>query len=90
MFDFTIKNCNHGEPVVERICTFCCKHSVENEILFLLHCPLHNDYSRILFENTGFNQLLELSDADALIVLISNYPRHVAKYFCYSFTRRHC
>lgn len=40
----------HGEPVEERICTFCCKNSIENEIHFLLHCPLYNDYRRILFE----------------------------------------
>lgn len=78
----------HGEPVEERICTFCCKNSIENEIHFLLHCPLYNDYRRILFENTGFNQLIYLSDTDALIVLISNYPRQVAKYLYHSFTRR--
>lgn len=78
----------HGEPVEERICTFCCKNSIENEIRFLLHCPLYNDYRRILFENTGFNQLIYLSDTDALIVLISNYPRQVAKYLYHSFTRR--
>lgn len=62
----------HGELVKERICTFYSKNSLENDVRLLLHCPLYNDYRRNLYENTGFNnsQLLELSDDDALIVLI--------------------
>lgn len=33
----------HGEPVEERICTFC-KNGMENEVHCLFHCPLYNDY----------------------------------------------
>lgn len=37
------------------------------------------------FLSSEFNQLLELSGADAPLVLISNYPRQVAKYFYFTF-----
>lgn len=40
----------HGEPVEERICTFCCKNSIEKPNSPLLQCPLYNDYTRTLFE----------------------------------------
>jgi hypothetical protein len=77
----------HGEPVEERICSLCSENNVEDEIHFLLHCPLYSEYRAKLFENTGFNQML-MSDRDALCMLISNYPRQVAKYLHSSFMLR--
>ena len=65
----------------------CFRNNVEDEIHFLLHCPLYSEYRSKLFENTGINQM-GWSDMDLLCVLISNYPRQVAKYLYFSFMLR--
>lgn len=77
----------HGEPIEERIYTFYCKNSKENEIHFLLHCLLYvhiyNDCRKILSKILDLINYILPEFPDPLIVLISKYSRHVAKYIIY-------
>jgi hypothetical protein len=77
----------HGEPTVERICSLCSLNCVEDEIHFLLYCPLYSKFRKILYENTGFYHI-SMSDVDVLRMLITNYPRQLSKYLYSSFSLR--
>ncbi|XP_048743557.2 uncharacterized protein LOC125656974 [Ostrea edulis] len=77
----------YGEPAVERICLLCSLNCVEDEIHFLLYCPLYSKLRTTLFENTGFDQM-SMSDVEVLRMLITNYPRQLAKYLYSSFSLR--
>jgi hypothetical protein len=67
-----------GEPLEDRICTFCENNEIETEKHFLLHCSLYENIRNDLFRKLGICNILPL-DNNLFRNLIVNYPRKVAK-----------
>ena len=79
-----------GEEVGERLCTLCDSESVEDEIHFVLHCSKYADLRKDLFDYVKMveNNFGTLPDSNKLSVLLTKFPRQIAKFPKNSFNRR--
>ena len=79
-----------GEAVGERICTLCESGNVEDELHFVLHCGKYADLREALFNDVNMleKNFGTLSDPNKLCVLITKFPRKIAKFIKNAFNRR--
>jgi hypothetical protein len=78
-----------GMPVEQRLCQLCDLGEIENERHFLFHCPLYSDLRNTVFgTKLTENHFISLSSGEQLKLIISDYPRQVAKYLVNDYRKR--
>ena len=78
-----------GEQPNERLCKFCNSNSMEDECHFILHCSLYNDLRESTFNDIfSGNELIDMTNDEKIIFLMTNYPRKLAKYTVKAFRHR--
>ena len=74
-------------PVEKRVC-FNCTDTIENEMHFLLQCPVYDDYRNVLLNNVNDVQFEYMNDFSKISFLCTYFPRQLAKYVCHAFEKR--
>ena len=79
-----------GESVQDRKCVYCNKNSVEDEIHFLLHCSLYDDYRNALFDiaNRKCQNFDVRSDIQKLEFLVNEMYSSTARYISRAYKKR--
>ena len=78
-----------GEAPDERLCTMCDAQAVEDETHFLTNCAMYQTIRETVFGDILDTQLYkDLSNAQRLTYLITNFNRKVAKFIVRSFIVR--
>ena len=77
--------------VNERICELCCLNEIEDELHFLLRCPIYNNFRKTLMETCVniYPSFKLLNDSDKLIWIMKNScDKNLAKYLIKSWDLR--
>ncbi len=79
-----------NEARENRICTLCNENSIEDQLHFVFHCPLHAHYRDELYRKARIIIPMwdNLSDIDKLSKLFTELPRNLGKYVKNSFVMR--
>ena len=74
----------------ERLCKLCNMHLVEDEIHFLIDCPLYNEERKLLFsaKNMSHEAFLQLESLDKFVYFMSNNEREVITFISHAFRKR--
>ena len=66
----------------QRLCIFCERNEIENEVHFLINCDLYKDRRTILFSKTidECNHVSSLNDQEKFIHLMTKCQYYVAQY----------
>ena len=66
--------------VEERICEICNTNEIEDELHFVMVCPVYNSYRNELLDSVVSQDFQLYNDLDKFIYLMKNQPKQVAKF----------
>ncbi len=78
------------ENIPNRLCVFCNKNCIEDEIHFLIHCTAYNDVRDLFLGEiiNGINQYEHMSDKEKIVNIMNNNSRNIARYIHSAFDKR--